>query len=146
MPLLLAAAVYGVMWIGIAARARCTTRDGDLHADRPFLAKLESGAIPRVPGSAVFFTRAAKGAPPVLSGISSITARCTNVLILRLMLHSTPRVKRGALHAHPAQILARRRALRLHGNARHSSGSEPDVRIGCDVDLADVTFYVGHET
>jgi KUP system potassium uptake protein len=66
-PLLLAAAVYGVMWIwhrgANAVHARILETFTPID---PFLAKVQSGAIPRVPGAAVFFTRTAQGAPPVM--------------------------------------------------------------------------------
>src|SRR5271170_6461493 len=102
-PLVLAAAVYGVMWVW--HRGAGAVHDQVVESFtpiEPLLAKVQSGAIPRVPGSAVFFTRAAKGAPPVLIWhLKHNRALHEHVLILRLTFTSAPRVAledRFALH------------------------------------------------
>ena len=67
-PLLLASIVYGVMWIWH------TRRDGGAEAGGVrgdaafgFSRLLQSGKVVRVPGSAVFFTRAKDQTAPVLA-------------------------------------------------------------------------------
>ena len=78
-PLLLAAAVYGVMWIW--HRGATAVHDQVVAEQTPtesFIAELQSGRIPRVPGSAVFLTRAKEDTPPVLSWHVARTARCTS--------------------------------------------------------------------
>src|SRR5262249_61801879 len=64
-PVLLAAAVYTIMWIwhrGSAAVAHRLNQAPLLPAD--FLADLKKRQVPRVPGTAVFPTRASTGVPP----------------------------------------------------------------------------------
>jgi KUP system potassium uptake protein len=114
------------------------------------LAKLASGAIPRVPGSAVFFTRAARGAPPVLIWhLKHNRALHEHVLILRLSFTSAPRV---ALE--DRLTLAQLAPKFWRADVRFGFMETPDIplvmtqthALGCDVDLGDVTYYVGHET
>ena len=67
-PLLLAIAVYGVMWIW--HRGAVAVHEGIVADQVPtetFVAQLRSGSIVRVPGSAVFLTRAKEDTPPVLA-------------------------------------------------------------------------------
>ena len=150
-PLLLAAAVYGVMWVWHRGAGAVHDQFVETFTPiEPLLAKLAAGAIPRVPGSAVFFTRAAKGAPPVLMWhLKHNRALHEHVLILRLRFTSTPRV-----------ALADRFALEQlapkfwRADVRFGFMETPDIplvltqthALGCDVQLDDVTFYVGHET
>jgi KUP system potassium uptake protein len=150
-PLLLAIAVYGVMWVWHRGAGAVHDRVAETYTPiEPLLAKLASGAIPRVPGSAVFFTRAARGAPPVLIWhLKHNRALHEHVLILRLSFTSTPRV---ALEDRIALVQLAPRFWRA--DVRFGFMETPDIplvmtqthALGCDVELADVTYYVGHET
>jgi len=150
-PLLLAAAVYGVMWIwhrGVGA-----VHDQVVETStrmEPILAKLESGATPRVPGSAVFFTRVAKGAPLVLIWhLKHNRALHEHVMILRLTFTSAPRIK-----LEERFTLTQLAPKFWRADVRFGFMETPDIplvltqtqALGCDIDLDDVTYYLGHET
>jgi len=150
-PLLLAIAVYGVMWVWHRGAGAVHDQVAETFTPiEPLLAKLASGVIPRVPGSAVFFTRAAKGAPPVLIWhLKHNRALHEHVLILRLSFTSAPRV------ALEDRITLTQLAPSFwRADVRFGFMETPDIplvmmqtrALGCDVNLADVTYYVGHET
>jgi KUP system potassium uptake protein len=66
-PLLLAIAVYGIMWIWHRGAAAVGARMRESLIPVPdFMAKIQSDHIPRVPGTAVFLTRTEEGTPPVM--------------------------------------------------------------------------------
>src|SRR6266851_542817 len=150
-PLLLALAVYGVMWIWHHGASAVHERVQEAFTPiEPFLAKLQSGAIPRVPGAAVFFTRAAQGAPPVMIWhVRHNRALHEFVLVLRLTFASTPRV------AQEDRLTLTQVAPKFwHADVRYGFMETPDIprllvdsrAMGCAIDLDDVTYYVGHET
>jgi KUP system potassium uptake protein len=150
-PLVLAALVYGVMWIwhsgaqAVSARIQeRLTPIGDL------LGQLAEQRIPRVPGTAVFLTRALKETPPVMMWhIKHNRALHECVLILTATTESVPWIRR-------------RDRLQLEDvapgmwrvTARFGFMERPDVpalmrqanTLGCQLKLNDVTYYVGHET
>jgi KUP system potassium uptake protein len=150
-PLLLAAAVYGVMWIWHrGARAVQERMTETFTPIEPFLAKVQSGVIPRVPGAAVFFTRAVQGVPPVMMWhVKHNRALHEFVLILRLVIASTPRVA-----AADRLTLTRTEPNFWRADAHYGFMETPDIpklladsrAMGCGIDLDDVTYYVGHET
>jgi KUP system potassium uptake protein len=150
-PLLLAAAVYAVMWIWHTGISAVHERFQETFIPlEPFLAKLQSSAIPRVPGAAVFFTRAAKGAPPVLVWhVKHNRALHEFVLVLRLTVASTPRV------AQEDRLTLIQVAPKFwRADAAYGFMETPDIpkllaetrAMGCDIDLDDVTYFIGHET
>src|SRR6202022_3603319 len=65
-PLILAALVYGVslIWHLGATAVSARLRDAVMPVGA-FMAKIEEGSIPRVPGTAVFLTRTQQEVPPV---------------------------------------------------------------------------------
>ena len=66
-PLLLAGAVYTMMFIWHRGSSAITERIHEsLIPIDTFMATLERDHVPRVPGTAVFLTRARRGTPPVL--------------------------------------------------------------------------------
>jgi KUP system potassium uptake protein len=150
-PLLLAAIVYGVMWIW--HRGACAVHDrviADLTPIRAFLSVLRSGRIARVPGTAVFLTRARDETPPVMSWHVRQN-RCLHeyVLALTLSVASTPRVDASARVAVERVDDKFWRAEAHYGFMEH-----PDIAAvlaeckarGAELELDDVTYYVGHET
>ncbi len=124
-PLLLASIVYGVMWIW--HRGATAVRDQVIAEQTPLtamIAELHSGKIARVPGSAVFFTRAIDQTPPVMDWhVRKNRALHESVLALTLTVLSIPWTdpdERLTVQARRRQILARRGAARLHGASRRS--------------------------
>jgi KUP system potassium uptake protein len=149
-PLLLAAAVYGVMllWhrgsMAVAHRLR--------HAPLPvpeFLADLKTRGVPRVPGTAVFLTRTTSGIPPVMKWhLQHNRALHQRVLVLTILTESRPRI-RPAERMSVAQEGENFWRLTAHfGFMEH-----PNIprllaeakELGCGIDLDDITYYVGHE-
>ena len=150
-PLLLASLVYGVMW---------TWRRGAVEVQRSveagltplssLLDKLHAGKIARVPGTAVFFTRAKGETPPVLAWhVRQNRALHEYVLALTLTVLSAP-------WTDPEERVSVQRVddKFWRAEARHGFMEHPDIQEilkeckakGAEIDLDDVTYYVGHET
>ncbi|MGC2414424.1 MAG: KUP/HAK/KT family potassium transporter [Stellaceae bacterium] len=150
-PLILAAIVYGIMWIwhrgAGAVHARVVA---DLTPIRAFLDLLHSGRIARVPGTAVFLTRARNETPPVLSWhVRQNRALHEYVLALTLSVASTPRVDPSA------RVVVERLDNKFwRAEAHYGFMEHPDIAAvlaeckakGAELELDDVTYYVGHET
>ena len=150
-PLVLAGCVYFVMvvWhVGAVAVAR------RLHERvmpiKEFMAKIEHDHIPRVPGTAVFLTRAPKDAPPVLVWhLKHNRSLHQHVFILTVVIAPIPWIRNAERLA--VEELAPN-LWRL--SARYGFMERPDIPAllaqarahGCKVDQSDVTYYVGHET
>ena len=152
-PLLLAAAVYGVMWIwhrGATRGARPRRRRAGCRP-RTSSPSCRAGRIARVPGSAVFLTRAKDDTPPVLAWhVRKNRSLHEYVLALTLTVVSTPRVEAGERADGDARSPTNTGAPR-RATASWSSPTFPRVVAECkakgaEIDLADVTYYVGHET
>ncbi len=150
-PLLLAALVYGVMWIWHrGANAVRIQVAAEQTPTAEFVALLQSGRIARVPGSAVFLTRAKEGTPPVMSWhVKQNRSLHEHVLSLTLTVLSSPRVD-------PQERVSVIRLTDDYFRAEVFYGfmELPDIpaliahckTLGARVDLNDVTYYVGHET
>jgi KUP system potassium uptake protein len=151
MPLLIAVAVYGVMWIwhrGTSAiRARVIADEVPL---KKFIETIGAHDIARVPGSAVFLTRADSETPPVLVWhVRKNRSLHEYVLILKLVVTSSPRTK-------PSERLQIEHVADKFWRieARHGFMERPNVLAvlddcwtkGVEISRDDVTFYVGHET
>jgi KUP system potassium uptake protein len=150
-PLVLATLVYGAMWIwhrGVAAVHESVA--ADLTPLAEFVHRLDSGEIARVPGSAVFLTRASHETPPVMAWhVRKNRSLHENVLALTLTTVPTPRVAdrnrvtvvRESGHFWRAEakfgFMERPRIEAVLGDCRLK---------GVHLDLDDVTYYVGHET
>jgi KUP system potassium uptake protein len=150
-PLLLAAAVYGVMLVwhvgaeAVAARVRDTVEPID-----GFLARISAAGVPRVPGTAVFLTRTPRDTPPVMAWhVRHSRALHERVFILNVtteMVPYVPPARRLAVEAVAPGI--------WRGFARFGFMERPDVPAllaaahagGCGLDLGDLTYFVGHET
>jgi KUP system potassium uptake protein len=150
-PLLLASAVYGVMWIwhrGAVAVHESVV--ADLTPTSAFVSTLRSGGVARVPGSAVFLTRAKDDTPPVMAWhVRKNRSLHEYVLALTLTVVSTPRVE-----PEERVTVAREADKYWRAEARYGFMEQPDVPAalaeckakGAEIDLDDVTYYVGHET
>jgi KUP system potassium uptake protein len=150
-PLLLAVAVYGIMWIWHRGAAAVTARMHEALIPIPdFIAKIQSDNIPRVPGTAVFLTRTTQDTPPVMVWhVTHNRALHKQLLVLRVEILPVPWVamsKRIAVSEVAANF--------WRADARYGFMERPHIpellragkSVGCTVDLSDVTYYVGHET
>jgi KUP system potassium uptake protein len=150
-PLLLASAVYFLMWTwhhGMQlVREQLAAQQVPLS---DFARTLESGLVARVPGTAVFLTRTPHGTPPVLSWhVAKNRSLHEKVVALTLITEQTPRV------AEEARVKIFWEAGHLwRAEVRHGFMQRPQVtsvlrqceKLGAEIDLDDVTYYVGHET
>jgi KUP system potassium uptake protein len=150
-PLVLAALVYGVMLIWHLGAAAVTVRlQEQVVPVAAFMAKIAEGHIPRVPGTAVFLTRTQRDAPPVMVWhLKHNRALHERLLVLTVDTEPTPWLtpsKRLAVEEIAPQF--------WRASARYGFMDRPDIpallreahQLGCAIDLADVTYYVGHET
>ena len=81
-PLLLASIVYGVMWIWHRGAQAVQKRvESELTPLSTLIDELNSGKIARVPGSAVFFTRAKDELRRSCHGMCATIARCMNTCL-----------------------------------------------------------------
>jgi KUP system potassium uptake protein len=115
-----------------------------------FLIQIERDRIARVPGTAVFLTRAVRDTPPVLVWhVQHNRALHTHVLAVTAQIAAVPWIAAQERVTVSPMAPGFWRAI-----ARYGFMERPDVprliadlaQLGCTVDLADVTYYVGHET
>jgi KUP system potassium uptake protein len=149
-PLLLAAAVYGVMLIWHRGSAAVARRMEQMPVSVPdFLADIKRRGVPRVPGTAVFITRTASGVPPVMVWhLRQNRALHECVIVLRVVTESRPRV-----HWPDLMSIGREGDNFWRVQAHFGFMQRPDIphllkeaqQQGCEVRLDDVTYYVGHE-
>jgi KUP system potassium uptake protein len=150
-PLILAISVYGVMWIWHrGAMATSMRLHEELVPVPEFLAGLVANNVPRVPGTAVFLTRAAQDTPPVMIWhVRHNRALHEHVFILRVEILSVPWVSSRD------RIALKEVAPNFwRADARFGFMERPHIpdlllnskSLGCTVDVGDVTYYVGHET
>ena len=132
-PLLLAAVVYLIMYVwhrGIAAITQCISQNSVPIA--VFVDQLAAERVARVPGTAVFFTRALHDTPPIILWYvehnrclrQQIVALTVTVELSALCRRRQSRNRRRTR----AAVLAGRRSLRLHAADRHfaSLQARPD--------------------
>ena len=150
-PLLLAIAVYGVMWIWHRGAAAVTARLHESLIPIPeFIVKIKSDNIPRVPGTAVFLTRTTQDTPPVMVWhVKHNRALHEQLFVLRVEIVPVPWV------ASNARITVKEVGSNFwRAEARYGFMERPHIpqlllaskAHGCTVNLGDVTYYVGHET
>ena len=150
-PLLLAALVWGVMAIwhrgnmAVAAVLRERTEPID-----QFLQQIAARGVPRVPGTAVFLTRAMQDTPPVmLWHVKHNRALHQHLIAVTCTTQSVPYVDQ-ANRVQFTQLAPD--FWRLIG--RYGFMERPDLPAllelarsqGCTLPLSDVTYYVGHES
>jgi KUP system potassium uptake protein len=150
-PLLLAAAVYGMMWTwhrGASAVAK-RLHEGLTPID-VFLDKLIQERIARVPGTAVFLTRAKCDTPPVMAWhVKQNRALHEHVIAITITIEPVPRIPN---RERVTQTLVAPGFWRV--GARYGFMERPNIprllvelrQLGCAIDPGDVTYYVGHET
>jgi KUP system potassium uptake protein len=151
-PVLLAAGVYLIMnvWHVGAAAVMKRLQQTAMPIDA-LMAKIKEDGIPRVPGTAVFLTRARQNAPPVMVWhLRHNRALHRRVLVVNVITESVPWI-RGGRRLTVEQIAPDFwRAV-----ARYGFMERPDLPAllrhaqrdcGGKLTLDDVTYYVGHET
>ncbi len=150
-PLVLAAMVYTVMVVWHTGAVAVATRLQDVLVPiGDVMDRIARGNIPRVPGTAVFMTRTARDAPPVLLWhLKHNRSLHEQILILTVVTDAAPWVpaaERVTVEEIAPQIWRAR--------AHYGFMERPDIpallgrahAMGCGVDLSDVTYFVGHET
>jgi KUP system potassium uptake protein len=150
-PLVLAVAVYGVMWIWHRGAAAIAAQTHDALVPVPeFMAKIAAKDIPRVPGTAVFLTRTERDTPAVMVWhVRHNRALHQELFVLRVKIASVPWVAASNRIAIEEIVPKFWRA-----KARYGFMERPNVpellgmgkSKGCAIDLDDVTYYVGRET
>jgi KUP system potassium uptake protein len=150
-PLLLAAGVYTLMYVwhrGTVAVSRVLHEE--LIPVPQFMHDIEARHIARVPGTAVFITRALKDVPPVMRWhVKKNRSLHCKLLALTVVAEAVPRVHHGQ----------RLRITPLahdfwRATAHYGFMERPDIpellkeapSLGCNLQLDDLTYYVGHET
>jgi KUP system potassium uptake protein len=150
-PLILAMCVYGVMWIWHRGAAAVAARLHEALIPVPeFMARITAKNIPRVPGTAVFLTRAERDTPPVMVWhVTHNRALHEHLFVLRVEILSVPWV------AARDRITIEKVAENFwRADARFGFMERPNIpeilvtgkSLGCAIDLNDVTYYVGRET
>ncbi len=150
-PLLLAILIYSAMWIWHRGAMAVSARMREaLIPIGEFMARISSANIPRVPGTAVFLTRAERDTPPVMIWhVKHNRALHEHVFVLRVEIMSVPWLPSGE------RLTIEEVAPNFWRAEAHFGFMErPHIpallaaskSLGCTIDLADVTYYVGHET
>ena len=150
-PLLLAITVYGVMWIWHRGAAAVSIRMHEqLIPVDEFMTRIRTANIARVPGTAVFLTRAERDTPPVMVWhVKHNRALHEHLFVLRVEIRSVPWTSPGERLTVQEVAPNFWRASACFGFMERPH--IPDLlaaskSLGCTVDLSDVTYYVGHET
>jgi KUP system potassium uptake protein len=150
-PLVLAALVYGLMYLWHRGATAVSNR---LHEGlvpiEVFLEKLKQDRVARVPGTAVFLTRAKRETPPVMVWhVKHNRALHEHVIAITARTEPVPRIP------HHERVTQTQIAPGFwRADARYGFMERPNIphllvqlrALGCAVDLSDVTYYVGHET
>jgi KUP system potassium uptake protein len=150
-PLMLAALIYGLMYVWHrGSLAVSASLHDDLVPVPRFMQEIEAKHIARVPGTAVFITRALKEVPPVMVWhVRKNRSLHRKLLALTVVAESIPRIKDSE----------RLRIVLLandfwRATAHYGFMERPDIpellkqapSLGCTLHLDDLTYYVGHET
>jgi KUP system potassium uptake protein len=150
-PLLLAGFVYGIMLVwhrgAVAVAARLQEAVVPIGT---FMTNLAQEKIPRVQGTAIFLTRTKQDVPPVMTWhLKHNRSLHQRLFVLSVVTESIPWVDQAS------RLTVTEIAPQFwRAAARYGFMERPDIpallqqaRVGgCDIDLSDVTYYVGHET
>ncbi len=150
-PLVLAVSVYGIMWIWHRGSDAIAARLHEALIPIPeFMARIAENNIPRVPGTAVFPTRTERDTPPVMVWhVKHNRALHEHLFVLNVQILPVPwvssRNRISIVEVAPNFWRA---------DTRFGFMERPNIpqllaaskSLGCTVDLADVTYYVGRET
>lgn len=150
-PMMMAVVIYGAMtiWHRGVEVVYAQLQEALVPVDE-FMVMLQEQNIARVPGAAVFLTRTTAGTPPVMGWhVKHSRALHERLLVLKVVTESTPWVK-NSTRLSVEEIAPHYWRL----TARYGFMERPNIpallkqskRLGCMIDLNDVTYYVGHET
>jgi KUP system potassium uptake protein len=150
-PLLLAAAVYLVMYIWHRGAEAVSRRLHDsLIPVNTFMAKVEADKIARVPGTAVFLTRALDDTPPVMVWhVRHNRALHRRLIALTIVTESVPWVVDEERVTETKLAPDFWRAVARYGFMERPNVPRVLAQLkarGCAIDVDDITYYVGHET
>ncbi len=148
-PLLLAAAVYGIMWIwhrGSTAVAQ--QLEHELIPVELFCAEAIERNTPRVPGTAVFLTRTSRDVPPTLAWHLERNRALHHELVV-LTVNTAPIPK---LEPEKHLIIKELAPNFWRAEAIFGYMEKPDIPAlfsrakehGCHIDFDDATYYIGH--
>lgn len=150
-PLLLAASVYGLMYVWHSgAKAVADETDEARVPVARFMRHLVEAEVPRVPGTAVFLTRTTRGTPPVMVWhVRRNRALHEHLVVVTVQMQSIPWVS----HKNRLSLSEEARDF-WRATTRFGFMERPDIpailrlahTAGCAIDLDDVTYYFGHET
>jgi KUP system potassium uptake protein len=150
-PLILAALVYGVMWIwhrGSGAVVQSVS--ARVIPVEEFLASLVARNIPRVPGTAVFLTRTLSDTPPIMAWhVEHNRALHDSLLALTVVTEPKPWIEETE-----RLTLTEMAPKFWHATAHYGFMERPDIPVlleralaqGCRIKFDDVVYYVGHAT
>jgi KUP system potassium uptake protein len=150
-PLMLAACVYFIMvvWHTGAAAVAERLREAVMPIGK-FMKMIEEAQIPRVPGTAVFLTRTQRDVPPVMVWhLKHNRALHEYPFVLTVNTQSVPWIKEADRLTFEEIAPNFWRASALYGFMERPNIPvllEKAHRRGCNVNLDDITYYVGHET
>ncbi len=149
-PVGLAVLVYGVMTVWHHGAQLVSTRlqQSVLPIDA-FMAEVRSRNTPRVPGTAVFLTRTQRDAPPILRfHLKHTRSLHERVLILTVATESVPYVadaERLTVEAIAPDVWRARARFGFMDRVDVPAVLRQAHAAGCGIDLADVTYFLGHE-
>ncbi len=149
-PLVLGAVIFVIMTTWHRGVAALRTRLAE-HEEAPphFLARLEAGRIPRVPGTAIFLTGSEAAVPPVLvRHVAQMRALQETVVGLTVRFEQVPRVapeQRAEVRAIEAGL--------WHVTVRFGFVEVPSLADalaaaqakGCPLDLDEAVYFAGHD-
>jgi KUP system potassium uptake protein len=150
-PLLLAAIAYGIMlvWHCGTKAVSALLQEWIVPIDT-FMVDISRRQIPRVPGTAVYLTRTKQDVPPVMVwNVNHNRALHQRLFVLTVDMDSVPWVNEAG-----RLTMAEVAPQFWRASARYGFMERPDNPVmlrqaherGCGIDLADITYYVGHET
>jgi KUP system potassium uptake protein len=150
-PVLLAAAVYALMQVWHRGAEALGARVSETQVPiGEFMARIAADGMPRVPGTAVFLTRTTTDTPPVMTWhVRHSRALHERIVILNVTTEMVPFVPAARRLTVTPIVPGIWRCL-----ARFGFMERPDIPAllavahsqGCRIDLADLTYFVGHET
>jgi KUP system potassium uptake protein len=150
-PLLLAAVVYGLMYVWHkGATAIAVQIDKDPTPISAFVSELEAKKIARVPGTAVFLTRTLHDTPPIVAWhVQHNHCLHESVVAITVVTESVPYVS-AAKHLEIHEIAPKFwRATGTYGFMQRPNIPRFLAQIHAReprIDLSDLTYYVGVET
>jgi KUP system potassium uptake protein len=150
-PLLLAVIIYGIMWTWHRGATAVAARMGDMTRPIPeFMKELHEGNVARVAGTAIFLTRTEHGVPPVMAWhVKHNRALHSKIVILRVSVLPIPWVAWSDRICIQEDVPDVWRVEAGYGFMERPNIPEllsASKALGCAIDLANVTYYVGRET